>query len=151
MNGLKLEPGWRQAWVTRLNLFRLKSKPPTIARIAPSPVSADTNAACTSGTCVTSQPFGPSATRMTMPGLIRRATGAFSDSQGATSFSPSPVISTDWPRLRATRIAFASTEVTTAGRKSSISPASSRASSIFSSRRCGSAGSSTCASGPRKP
>jgi hypothetical protein len=36
MKGLKLEPGWRQAWVTWLNLLRLKSKPPTRARMAPS-------------------------------------------------------------------------------------------------------------------
>ena len=36
MKGLNEEPGWRQAWVTWLNLLRLKSKPPTRARIAPS-------------------------------------------------------------------------------------------------------------------
>src|SRR5260363_291645 len=36
MKGLKLEPGCRHAWVTWLNLFLLKSKPPTSARIAPS-------------------------------------------------------------------------------------------------------------------
>ena len=36
MKGLNEEPGWRQAWVTWLNLLRLKSKPPTSAWIAPS-------------------------------------------------------------------------------------------------------------------
>ena len=36
MKGLNDEPGWRHAWVTWLNLLRLKSKPPTSARIAPS-------------------------------------------------------------------------------------------------------------------
>ena len=41
MKGLKLEPGWRSACVTWLNLLRLKSKPPTSARIAPSRGSID--------------------------------------------------------------------------------------------------------------
>jgi hypothetical protein len=36
MKGLKLDPGCRHACVTWLNLLRLKSKPPTSARIAPS-------------------------------------------------------------------------------------------------------------------
>ena len=38
MNGLKLEPGWRHACVTWLNLFRLKSNPPTSALAPRHPV-----------------------------------------------------------------------------------------------------------------
>ena len=35
MKGLKLEPGWRRAWVARLNFWPAKLKPPTSARSAP--------------------------------------------------------------------------------------------------------------------
>lgn len=35
MNGRKLDPGCRQAWVAWLNLLRPKSNPPTRERIAP--------------------------------------------------------------------------------------------------------------------
>ena len=55
MKGLNEEPGWRQACVTWLNLLRLKSKPPTSARIAPSVGSVATNADSTSGIWVTLQ------------------------------------------------------------------------------------------------
>ena len=55
MKGLKLEPGWRQACVTWLNLFLLKSKPPTSAWMAPSRGSSATKAPSTSGSCVISQ------------------------------------------------------------------------------------------------
>ena len=55
MNGLKLEPGWRHACVTWLNLFWLKSKPPTSARIAPSCGTTETNAPSTCGICVIAQ------------------------------------------------------------------------------------------------
>jgi hypothetical protein len=41
MNGLKLEPGWRHAWVTWLNLLRLKSKPPTSADRAVARIQRD--------------------------------------------------------------------------------------------------------------
>ena len=58
MKGLKLEPGWRQACVTRLNLLRSKSNPPTIARTAPSCVLMATRAACTSGSCAIAQLAG---------------------------------------------------------------------------------------------
>ena len=54
-NGLKLDPGWRQAWVTWLNGWRVKSKPPTSARTRPLTGSSATNAACTSGHWVTAQ------------------------------------------------------------------------------------------------
>jgi hypothetical protein len=71
MNGLKLDPGWRQAWVTRLNLLRLKSKPPTSAMMAPSFGFSETSAASTSGSCA-SRHCGllPTAcTRTTEPGV----------------------------------------------------------------------------------
>jgi hypothetical protein len=47
MNGFRLEPGWRHAWVMWLYWLRLKSKPPTSERIAPVRGSAETNAAST--------------------------------------------------------------------------------------------------------
>src|SRR2546427_2915731 len=34
-NGLKVEPGWRIAWVARLYLESSKSRPPTMARTYP--------------------------------------------------------------------------------------------------------------------
>ena len=58
MKGLKLEPGCRQAWVTWLNLFALKSKPPARARMEPLAGSSATRAASTLGTCAMLQaPF----------------------------------------------------------------------------------------------
>ncbi|MNM92584.1 hypothetical protein D3C81_1049220 [compost metagenome] len=42
-NGLKLEPGWRRAWVARLNLLPAKLKPPTSARNAPVSASSETS------------------------------------------------------------------------------------------------------------
>ena len=37
MNGLNADPGWRIAWVARLKVpFTLVSRPPTMARTAPS-------------------------------------------------------------------------------------------------------------------
>ncbi len=50
MNGLKFEPGWRSAWITRLNLLFVKSKPPTSAWTAPSRVAIETRAPSTFGT-----------------------------------------------------------------------------------------------------
>ena len=47
MNGLKAEPVWRSAWVARLNWPGvLVSRPPTMARTAPSALIT-TMAACT--------------------------------------------------------------------------------------------------------
>src|SRR5256885_6849339 len=71
MKGLKAEPGWRQAWVTWLNLFFWKSKPPIRARKAPVWGTRATKAPSTSGSCVISQVFlGVLTTRITAPGRI---------------------------------------------------------------------------------
>src|SRR2546428_12072808 len=43
-NGLKVEPGWRIAWVARLDLESAKSRPPTMARTYPLLVSIATRA-----------------------------------------------------------------------------------------------------------
>src|SRR2546425_7036506 len=43
-NGLKVEPGWRIAWVARLYLESSKSRPPTMARTYPVLVSIATRA-----------------------------------------------------------------------------------------------------------
>src|SRR5207248_1715884 len=45
MNGLKLEPGWRHAWVAWLNLLAPKSKPPASASNAPLDGSSATSEA----------------------------------------------------------------------------------------------------------
>ena len=93
MNGLKLEPGWRQACVTRLNLLRLKSKPPTSARIEPSARFAATSAACTSGSCAISHSpcrLGDAHHRAAARCAARAAPGR---QRGATNFRPSPLIS----------------------------------------------------------
>ena len=80
MKGLKPEPGCRQACVTWLNLFLLKSKPPTSAWMAPSRGSSATKAPSTSGSCVISQVFfGVFATRITAPRRILILGGALSD------------------------------------------------------------------------
>src|SRR5574340_315059 len=74
MNGLKLEPGCRQAWVTWLNLLRLKSKPPTSAVMAPFFGLIATSAASTSGSCA-SRHCGllpTDCTRTTAPGVSIR-------------------------------------------------------------------------------
>lgn len=69
MNGLKLDPGWRQACVTWLNLFLSKSKPPIMALTAPSRGSSAMKAPSTSGNCVISQVFfGVFTTRITALG-----------------------------------------------------------------------------------
>ncbi len=84
MNGLKLEPGWRQACVTWLNLLRLKSKPPTIARISPSSGFSEMNAAATSGSCATDHaPLSFCTTRMIAPGRILTLGWALAASDGA--------------------------------------------------------------------
>src|SRR6266852_7178981 len=43
-NGLKVEPGWRTAWVARLYLESSKSRPPIIARMYPVFASSETSA-----------------------------------------------------------------------------------------------------------
>ena len=55
-NGLKFEPGWRFAWVARLNLDSSKPMPPTRARMAPCLGSNDTSADCALGTCASRHP-----------------------------------------------------------------------------------------------
>ena len=100
MKGLKLEPGCRQACVAWLNLLRLKSKPPTRARIAPVLGSVESKAASTSGICVMRQLFFSSGwTRITAPRRSRLLGGALSSSIRAASFMPSPlIVSTSPPR-----------------------------------------------------
>src|SRR5690606_975621 len=56
--GLKLDPGWRRAWVARLNLLAAKLKPPTSARRAPSSGSSETSADCACGTWASSKRGG---------------------------------------------------------------------------------------------
>jgi hypothetical protein len=55
MKGLKAEPGWRAAWVTRLNLLIEKSKPPARLVMPPSFGSTETMAPCASGTWASAQ------------------------------------------------------------------------------------------------
>ncbi len=55
MNGLKDEPGCRNACVARLNLLVAKSKPPVRLLIAPSNGSTATTAPCASGICASAQ------------------------------------------------------------------------------------------------
>src|SRR5260363_17499 len=72
MKGLKLEPGCRHAWVTWLNLFLLKSKPLTSARIAPSCGVIEISAPSSCGNWVIDHaPCASFRTRMTGPGRMR--------------------------------------------------------------------------------
>jgi hypothetical protein len=63
IKGLNDEPGWRAAWVARLNLLIEKSKPPERLVMAPSLGSTETTAPCASGTWASAQP--PPFTGMT--------------------------------------------------------------------------------------
>ena len=49
--GLKLLPGWRQAWNARLYSLASKSYPPTIAERYCRWGSMETSAPCSSGSC----------------------------------------------------------------------------------------------------
>ena len=100
MNGLKLEPGWRSAWVTWLYWVRLKSKPPTSARTAPSRGSIETSEASTAGSCVICQrSFSSFCTRMIAPRRMRWLGLALSPSMRAANLRPSSPISTQLPAL----------------------------------------------------
>ncbi len=122
MNGLKLEPGWRHACVTWLNLFLLKSKPPTSARIAPSCGVSDTSAPSTCGSCVICQlPFASATTRTIEPGLMRCACVARGLNAAATKRSPSPLIVATVPSTNCAFTSFGVADVTTAA---TISPLS---------------------------
>ncbi|MNK99218.1 hypothetical protein D3C87_1196050 [compost metagenome] len=151
MNGLKLEPGWRQACVTWLNLLRLKSKPPTIARISPSSGFNETKAAATSGSCVTDHVLSLAScvTRMIAPGRILTFGWALADSDGAINRSAVPSIVATSPESSVARTCFGVTLVTTAERRSSLPGCSTRASSMACSRSDGFDGRSINASGPR--
>ena len=150
MNGLKLEPGWRQACVTWLNLFLLKSKPPTSALMDPSRGSMATNAPSTSGNWVISQvSLGVLVTLIMAPRRILMLGGALSDKPDCAGLSPSPVISNTSPPWRRARIIFGSAASTTADMTSPLSGCSSKASSMASSSSCALAGSVTNFSGPR--
>ena len=150
---MKLEPGWRQAWVTWLNLFLWKSKPPTKARTEPLRGSIATKAASTSGSWVMRQVFSPltsaCTTRTTAPGRILTLGPALSDKPEATARKPSPVISNGTPSWRTATTLRVLASSTTADIKSSLSGRSLMASSIASSRAEDSAGSVMNSSGPR--
>ncbi|MCY1213051.1 hypothetical protein D9M72_248090 [compost metagenome] len=150
MKGLKLEPGWRQACVTWLNLLRLKSKPPTIERISPSCGLIDTNAAATSGSWVTDQSrFSSWVTRMTAPGRIFILGCALDDSDGEIKRSAEPSMVATSPDSSVAFTCLADTLVTTAERRSPLPGCSTSASSMACSRSAGSEGRSIKASGPR--
>src|SRR5919204_263517 len=95
MNGLNAEPGCRQAWVTWLNFVRLKSNPPTSARIAPSRGSTDTNADSTSGNCAICQFFPSCSTRMIderVVVLVLRGVGLQVEKTFRTPIALAPVV-----------------------------------------------------------
>ncbi|CFD93690.1 Uncharacterised protein [Bordetella pertussis] len=82
-----VEPGWRHAWVTRLNEPRWKSKPPIMALIAPSAGDIDTRAACSAGMLMISQ-VSPFLCRYTTePRRMRSASLALGASARATMAS----------------------------------------------------------------
>ena len=93
MKGLKLEPGWRHAWVTWLNLLREKSKPPASARIAPVRGSAEASAPSTSGSWVISQrPLSLRVMRTMAPARMRLLGGPFSPTMRSAKRRPSPLM-----------------------------------------------------------
>ena len=121
-NGLKFEPGWRFAWVARLNLDSSKPIPPTRARMAPCLGSNDTSADCALGTCASRHPSPVSRTRIRSPGA-NSAAGVFSG--GAVWFtdrycrtlsrSPSHARAIASPDLSSTDTASLPTAVTMPG------------------------------------
>ena len=150
MNGLKLDPGWRHACVTWLNLFFSKSNPPTKARMPPSRGSIATKAPSTSGSCVISQIFlGVLVTRTKAPGRNLILGCALSDRPDCTGCKPSPVISSVSPLRRTARTFLGVASITTAASKSPLSPCSIKASSMASSSSEGLAGKLMKRSGPR--
>jgi hypothetical protein len=99
MKGLKLEPGWRQACVTWLNLFLPKSKPPTRARMAPVRGSSATKRAFDLGQ-LGQPPVALGAfciRRTTAPRRICTFGPAFDDRPEVTGFRPAPVTVTTSP------------------------------------------------------
>ncbi|MCY1241453.1 hypothetical protein D9M72_543540 [compost metagenome] len=151
MKGLKLEPGWRQACETWLNLFLPKSKPPTSAVMAPVRGSMPMKAPSTSGSCVISQVFlGVLATRITAPRRILMLGGAFAARPDCAGLRPSPEISKASPLARTAVTSLALASSTTAEITSPLSGCSARASSTASSISFWPlAGRSTNFSGPR--
>ena len=150
MNGLKLEPGCRQACVTWLNLFLPKSNPPTKARTAPSRGSKATNAPSTSGSWVTSHMFlAVFATRIKAPRLILTFGPALPAKPDCAGFKPSPVISRVSPFARIAKIRLGFASKTTADITSPLSGLSDSASSTASSTSREFVGMSTNLSGPR--
>ena len=175
-NGLKLEPGWRQAWVTWLKGWRAKSKPPTNARTRPVRASSATKAACTSGHCVTAQaalelaafalPLSPGAanpglaggcqTRRMSPRATRKSLPALGDRPGSATRRPSPVICRASPVASCSRSARGLAASTMATRSCSSSSWSFRAwtaarsISAWPSGVLDSGGRSAWSSGPRQ-
>ncbi|MPN49720.1 hypothetical protein SDC9_197342 [bioreactor metagenome] len=134
MKGLKLEPGWRQAWVTWLNLFFSKSKPPISARMAPVCVDMATKAPSTSGSWVISQaPLEFLMARITAPGRILILGGALGLRPDSAGLRLSPVISKWVPSARAATILRGDASSTTAATTSPLSGWLARASSMASS------------------
>src|SRR5678816_2959943 len=99
MKGLNDDPGCRHAWVTWLNLLRLKSKPPTSARTAPSCASSEMKADSTSGSCTICQGLlGVSrCTRMIEPRRMRFCGVVLESSARAAKRSDSPPMETFSP------------------------------------------------------
>ena len=150
MKGLKLEPGWRNACVTWLNLLRSKSKPPTSARRAPSLGRIATNVDSTCGICAICQaPLSSRITRMTAPRRILVAAAALSPSERAANLSPSPVTETMSPSLRTALISVGEASSTIAALRVSLSLRSWKARSRAFSSSPGSLGRLTNDSGPR--
>ena len=97
-NGLNVEPGWRVAWVTWLNLLRENSKPPDSARIAPLFGLIAINAASTSGNWVNMGGWSfRFRIRTTAPRFNRLLAGARSLSQLSAGFKLTPLNFSGWP------------------------------------------------------
>src|SRR6266568_2877273 len=117
-----LRLGERQAWVTWLYWLRLKSKPPTKERTAPSCGLAEIKAPSASGSWMICQLSASSFwMRITAPGRILRVGGVRESSIRSANLSPSPDRVTVSPprRYALTRLGVASS--TSAARMSSLS------------------------------
>ena len=83
MNGLKAEPGWRRAWMARLNFCPAKLKPPTSARRAPVSYSMEMTVLWARGSCPSNQltsgsGAGAASSASALPGVSTRRTRTMS-------------------------------------------------------------------------
>ena len=98
MKGLKLEPGWRQAWVTWLNLLRPKSNPPTRdAHRAVLRVDGNERRFGLGQLQHLPASFSSFLMRIIAPRRIRLFGGALSSSMRAANFRPSPLMVDRFP------------------------------------------------------